>query len=244
MKNNSIIFACLTMLLTWSCTKSDKDFVGKYTTYYATKIEIPDNINLITLRRGDKPKTTTTAKAFHDLGEIQIDLFQDQEKKIISGEAYLVRKVVIPAMFGATREHSEKIALDISNIRMNNDTLECTLDNQILKLQSKKITLRIVKRDNTTVIGISQEAPINNNILQENPFFNSNKAGFAYFNVFDIPIMQSKFRDFYQNQIKTTTSLMQQETDPLKKMKLANSLKELEAKIPSTHQRHQEYLVE
>src|SRR5260221_5638925 len=143
MRTTTALCSIFILLATISCSKkSEKDYIGSYKTFYATKIELGNAVTgFLFGRRGSKPEIT--AKSFNDLGEISVELFEGSNG--FQGEGSVVIKKAQNMLFSPS-EAAQKTSLDFSNFRMKHDTLVFSLENEILRLEGKKLKSAILKK--------------------------------------------------------------------------------------------------
>ncbi len=175
MRTTTALCSIFILLATISCSKkSEKDYIGSYKTFYATKIELGNAVTgFLFGGRGSKPEIT--AKTFNDLGEISVELFEGSNG--LQGEGSVVIKKA-QNMSLSPSETAQKTSLDFSNFRMKHDTLVFSLENEILRLEGKKLRGAIVKNKTGIYIGLDEAVGIK---MVKGPFDASGKDGVQFF---------------------------------------------------------------
>jgi hypothetical protein len=220
-------FCAIVILVTTSCSrKSEKDYLGSYKTFYATKIELGNTVTgFLFGGRGSKPEIT--AKTFNDLGEISIELFEGNNG--LQGEGSLVIKKAQNMSFTPS-ETVKKISLDFSNFRMRNDTLVFSLDNELLRLEGKKLQGAIVKNKDGVYLGLDKASGV---LTVIGPFDASEKDGVQFFKCLDKTKAYELAQEFFRAQEKELLARMKNESKPNAKKVLENSLNEVRKQMAS-----------
>ncbi|MBS1507020.1 MAG: hypothetical protein JSS79_10275 [Bacteroidetes bacterium] len=214
--------------IVFGCQKSEKDFIGSYHSFYVTKVNLPNGSNMMGMMFGVKAKQLADGQEFDDLGDIGIELFADQSGKEVKGEAVIVIKKVMNAGFGL-KETSEKLNFDVTNLRLNGDTLVGNLENQVLRLTGKKIKLSLVKNGTMSVVGIGNDLGVKNS--DNNPLLVSSNAGFHFFKCLDEQEVRNEERAFFEKEEKDLNTKLEIEKDETKKQIIKNSLVEIKSRL-------------
>lgn len=226
MKNAFALLIISSIVL--GCGKSEKDFIGSYHSFYVTKINLPSGSNMMGMMFGVKAKQPADGKEFDDLGDIGIELFADQSGKEVKGEAVIVIKRVMNAGFGL-KETSEKLNFDVTNLRLNGDTLVGNLENEVLRLTGKKIKLSLVKNGTMSVVGIGNDLGVKNS--ESRPLLVSSNADFHFFKCLDEQSVNNEERAFFEKQEKDLNTKLATEKDETKKQVIKNSLIEIKSRL-------------
>lgn len=214
------------LLITSSCTRrSEKDYVGNYKTFYATKIELGNAVTGLLFDRGSKPEIT--AKSFSDLGEISIELFEGQNG--LHGEGYLVVKRAQNMSFNPIEE-VKKMSLDFSNFRMKGDTLVFFIENEIWKFEGKKLKGMIVKNESGIYVGLDKVTGIN---IVNGPFDEPEKDGMQFLKCVEKAKAHALATEFFKKQEKELLIRIKNEPKPNAKKVLENSLSEVRKQMTS-----------
>ena len=222
---------CLIAFVLSSCGKTNKDFVGEYQTLYPAKIDLPDNFNPLMSFSHSSQKRETTAKSYCELADIKINLFIDESEKILKGEAEVIFKDVEKFSFLPTVKTKE-MDFDIVNIRINNDTLEFSLENQLLKLEGKKIKGRLVKTKDGDYLGFDKDLTGKNLYTEKSPLFRALKDEIIFYKTITIDQKREEvMKQFYRAQIIDLTKSAQEAENSTQKKIAENSIKELESKL-------------
>lgn len=217
------------LLLMAGCSKSEKDFAGTYRTFYATKVEITDAFGEMERAFHLKPSGKTSGRSFNDLGEIKVELFVDPQKKALSGEAVFYLKTVDNTSV-KPEETTKQFDLDVSNFRLNGDTLEFSLDNQLFKNTGRRIIGKIVKGGDANVLGIGKEM-VTFPAMATSPFFVRQLGPTVYYNCYNEEITKSKVRSFFTEQETRFVKEIESEKSPRAKQFLENSLADVRARL-------------
>jgi len=231
MELNMRNFLCLffTISLLTSCKKKEKDFVGEYQTLYTTKIEVANQFDPFMLFYNSK-KIEITAKTYYDLADIKLNLFIDESEKRLKGELRMTRKTEGTLL--KTSVSIKDIDFDVSNLRIVNDTLIFSLDNQILKYEGKKINGRLIKNRKEFVLGFEEGLTGSNNYTEKNPLYNSTRNEIIYCRTLSSDISRdSVFKQFYRLQIADLRQKREDSKNKVDKKVLENSIKELEKRL-------------
>jgi hypothetical protein len=211
-----------------SCSPTESDFVGEYHTLYSAKIEIANQVDFFSYGYGKKRKTT--AKAYHDLGDIKLTLFMDESAKQLGGELRM-SEVVKKGFFG-TSTSLENVDFDVNNFRIVNDTLIFSLENQILKLEQRKIGGRLIKNGNQVFIGLEKNLTGWSKEAETNPLYCSIQKDLIYHRVLTGRLIRdSVVREFYGLQILEMTKQFNQSQNDTEQTILQNSIDELKKRL-------------
>jgi hypothetical protein len=225
----NFLYLLFTIGLLTSCSKTEKDFVGEYQTLYATKIEIANQFDPFMSFYSNK-KREITAKTYYDLADIKLNLFIDESEKRLKGELRMTRKN--EEGFLKTSVSVKDIDFDVNNLRIVNDTLIFSLDNQMLKFEGKKINGRLIKNKNGFVLGFEKGLTGSNNYTEKNPLYSSTKNEIIYNKTLPKDIgRDSIFNQFYRLQIADFGQKREESKNEVDKKILLNSIKELEKRL-------------
>lgn len=225
----NFLYLLFTIGLLTSCSKTEKDFVGEYQTLYATKIEIANQFDPFMSFYSNK-KREITAKTYYDLADIKLNLFIDESEKRLKGELRMTRKN--EEGFLKTSVSVKDIDFDVSNLRIVNDTLIFSLDNQMLKFEGKKINGRLIKNKKEFILGFEKGLTGSNNYTEKNPLYNSTRNEIIYNRTLSSDINRdSVFKQFYRLQITDFGQKREDSKKEVDKKILENSIKELEKRL-------------
>ncbi|MCX8489986.1 MAG: hypothetical protein ORN54_02860 [Cyclobacteriaceae bacterium] len=225
----NFLYLLFTIGLLTSCSKTEKDFVGEYQTLYTTKIEIANQFDPFMSFYSNK-KREITAKTYYDLADIKLNLFIDESEKRLKGELRMTRKN--EEGFLKTSVSVKDIDFDVSNLRIVNDTLIFSLDNQILKFEGKKINGRLIKNNKEFILGFEKGLTGSNNYTEKNPLYSSTRNEIIYNRTLSSDINRdSVFKQFYRLQITDFGQKREDSKKEVDKKILENSIKELEKRL-------------
>jgi hypothetical protein len=227
MRTTNALYFIFVLLLIVSCSRrSEKDYIGNYKTFYATKIELGNAVTgFLFGGRGSKPEIT--AKTFNDLGEISVELFEGSNG--LQGEGSVVIKKAQNMSFSPT-ETTKKMSFDFSNFRMRNDTLVFSLENEILRLEGKKLRGAIVKNESGIYVGLDKATDIK---TVNGPFDASEKDGIQFFKCLEKSKAHELGIDFFKRQEKELIGRIKNESKSNAKKILENSLAEVRKQMKS-----------
>lgn len=212
MKKQYIFLLALTLL---GCAKTKNDFIGKYQTKYTSKVRVV----------GSYPE-----KDYYDLCLYQIELFEGQEKSAIQGTGSIVVKSLGKDGFIIGREN-ETGNFDLTDIRVNNDTLEFSIENQLLKFQGKKLNGQIIKTNDFTVIGLDEHLT-SEDASNKNPHFLLNKNGLTYYKeTVDVPHKIEMEKQFYENQVNSLKKILAGSNGALEKENVKKAITDFNSRM-------------
>lgn len=212
------IYSVFLFLLINGCAnhKTERDFVGKYKSFYCTKIALGNNVTGFLF--GGRP-SRPTAKSFNDLGEITLELFEG--KAGIQGEESIVIKKSENMSFSPT-ESATKMSFDLSNFHISGDTLIFSLSNQLLSLQGKKYTGKVIKNASGVLLGFDR---VNAGLdSARGPFDVNEKDGILYLKCFDKERTLELGRSYFKKQEQDLTDKLSAEHNNNKRIILENSI--------------------
>jgi hypothetical protein len=223
----NILYPIFILFLIVSCAKkTEKDYIGSYKTFYATKIELA-NAATGFLFGGRGSKVEITAKSFNDLGEISLELFDGN--KGLQGEGLLVVKKAQNMSFSPS-ETIKKMSFDFSNFRLRNDTLVFSLENEILRLEGKKLRGAIVKNQSGIYFGLDMAFDIQ---TVDGPFDSFEKDGIRFYKCLEKTKARELGIDFFKAQERELLSRIKNEPKSNTKKILENSLNEVRKQMVS-----------
>lgn len=127
-------------------------------------------------------------------------------------------------------EEIKKLSLDFSNFRLRHDTLDFSLENEILKFEGKKLRGAIVKNESGIYFGLDNVAGIN---PIAGPFDASEKESIRFFKCVDKSKAQVLATEFFKKQEKELLIRIKNESKPVAKKILENSLAEVRKQMAS-----------
>lgn len=203
----TIYFACISICIT-SCSKSNKDFVGEYTTKITVDV-IAANAKSFLPATGEMEFPTGFKTP--DLAPIELKLFIDESTEKLSGQGTLNVPFVIETSFGNEPKRKTK-NFDVIGEHIVNDTLYFTIQPVS---SSKRIDAYLVKNGNKSFIGIDKTFTSS---LANGPYFNTTNGKYTQYNTNDLELSK-KSKEFILQQFKRNDSLITNstETDFMKK---------------------------
>lgn len=218
---SSLLTICL---LTSSCHKSESNFAGNYTSYSVSKIELLNNSVLF---GGEYDPNKTNAKAYFDLLPFSINLFVSDNT--LKGQASVTVGVANNNEL-VHHQNLSKIDFEISNIHLNNDTLEFSIENEATRRIGKVFHGKILKNGDEHFVGI--ENGFFQEFISKNPFYSFSKGGFAFFKSnLESELNKSLIKSFWVSQEKELDSLSKTAKRKVDQNKAENSLKEIRARL-------------
>lgn len=194
--------------------------MGSYRTFYATKIELGNAVTGL-LFGGRGTKVEITAKSFNDLGEISLELFDGSNG--LQGEGSLVVKKAQNMSFSPS-ETTKKMSFDFSNFRMKSDTLVFSVENEILRLEGKKLRGAIVKNESGIYFGLDKAFDIQ---TIDGPFDSSEKDGIRFYKCLEKTKAKELGINFFKAQERELLARIKNESKANTKKFLENSLNEV-----------------
>jgi hypothetical protein len=198
--------------------KTEDDFIGKYKSFYAAKIDLGNSVSGFLFGGSTKP----TAKSFNDLGEITLELSLGKDG--IQGEESIVIKKSQNESFTPS-ETNIKMSFDLANFHISGDTLFFSLSNQLLSLQGKKYFGSVVKNKSGVLLGFDR---VNVGIdSTEGPFDAGKAEGILYLKCLEKDRVIELGKNYFKEQERQLTSKLSNEHNDNKRIILKNSLEEV-----------------
>jgi hypothetical protein len=227
MKYLNLIFVwAAAQFLLFSCSSSDNDFVGKYNTFYCSYVELANESNPFLLRNG---KQGVTAKKFYNLNPVELEIFIDEADKKLKGEG-VIRYTRAENFSLKPSLIREKMNVELSNFRIQNDTLWFSLTNDLLKMGGRNYKGYIVKNGEQSFVGLEKEFSGTNRYSEKSPFFKaSSKVMYTYLASDKEEV--SLLKSFYELQKTDLEQLLQEDNSKFDEAVIKNSILHLEGKL-------------
>uniref|UniRef100_UPI004048F76A hypothetical protein n=1 Tax=Fulvivirga sp. TaxID=1931237 RepID=UPI004048F76A len=213
----SLIIPVLLLFICSACSLSETDYISKYQFYHSNHFQVPDKDRsmkdpLIFMKSDIQEKHKTEAYEVLLLDEVNIDIFQDQSSNTIKGEMKIdFNQFQKQQLFSNTGPKIAKSQLnfDLSNLRIENDTLYFKISNPKMNLTGRFYSGFILKSNNKSLIGISNDLFFESD-SGHNPWFNNKSEHyFIYKSSFD---NSEQLKLYYSQQIDSLSSKLADST--------------------------------
>ncbi|PXY01631.1 hypothetical protein DF185_09175 [Marinifilum breve] len=213
------------LLIFSSCSKTEKDFVGKYQTFISEKFFVNKDLERLMLERSvaryrNRKKKHVRAKSefYSKLDPIELELFIDASENILKGILKLTDNKVQGGFMSDQSVKTTRIELETNNYRVNGDTLTFNIFQNFGKTSSSYETKLICQEDGKNEIWFLKSF-INQltKLEKSTPCLKGETKDFLIFNTITSSAKHDILITYYSNEIDSLQKLIDS-----KKYKLAD----------------------
>jgi hypothetical protein len=176
-----------------SCSSSEKDFLGEYSTYYISHVKVGNGM----MSAGTRVMTINSAMDIYLLDKISVNIFINESTKLLSGTGNVVCSFAENSI--TCRLVRKEFDFELSDYQVKGDSLFFKMKSRIF---NKKIDAYLLKRGDSTFIGIDKLLGGKNSYTPKNPFYNTENGNFNQY-VANMIDSELKFKTFYEKQMET-----------------------------------------
>ena len=204
MKTIKILISLLaTTLILWSCSKSNKDYVGVYKTQFVMDVKVPNTQTFWASKGFVESPTGFNAV---DLGTIQVEFMIDESTKLLNGNGRI--NIPVAQQMGYSNI-TKRITVDFDAIAPNikNDTLFFLIQSVSSKV---RIEAYLIIEDDKTYFGMKKK---NCSSKANGPQFVKENGEYNQYATNDTE-MFTKFDAFIIQQFRSNDSIIMKTTAP------------------------------